>query len=69
MTTRPSNRPSSTKQKTKHSVTKSEKTASLTIPKLDLSKAAKFANLPDPYAYLREEEEKAKEAETVIEKT
>lgn len=27
----------------------------LTIPKLDLSKATKFSNLADPYAYLREE--------------
>ena len=44
----------------------------LTIPRLDLSKAAKFANLPDPYAYLQEEEEeeenKKPKAETVIEK-
>ena len=38
------------------------------IPKLDLSKAAPFANLPDPYAYLREEmeaEEAKKNAEAM----
>ena len=38
------------------------------IPKLDLSKAAPFANLPDPYAYLREEmeaEEAKKKAEAM----
>ena len=32
------------------------------VPKLDLSKAHQFANLPDPYAYLREEEENLKAA-------
>lgn len=31
------------------------KTSADLVPKLDLSKTAQFLNLPDPYAYLREE--------------